>query len=113
MTAVVVACERIRTAPVPYADTLLLHRAAYLFCFLLPFGFANSLGWATPLACALIGYTFFALDALSEELEQPFGVLPNDLPSGALADLIEIHLRDALGQTDLPPLPVPRDCVLM
>jgi putative membrane protein len=42
----------------------------YLFCFLLPFGFATSLGWATPFATALVAYTFFGLDSLGDELEE-------------------------------------------
>ncbi len=113
MSAVLAACEGIRNTPVPFGYTLLLHRTAYLFCFLLPFGFADALGWATPFVTALVAYTFFGLDALGDELEEPFGTLPNDLPIVALADTIEINLREALGETDLPPLPKPKDYMLM
>ncbi|MGE6782288.1 bestrophin family protein [Ensifer adhaerens] len=113
MSAVLAACERIRNTPVPFGYTLLLHRTAYLFCFLLPFGFADALGWATPFVTALVAYTFFGLDALGDELEEPFGVLPNDLPIVALAETIEINLREALGETDLPPLPQPKNYILM
>ncbi len=107
------ACERIRNTPVPFAYTLLLHRTAYIFCFLLPLGFVDAMGLATPIASALVAYAFFGLDALSDELEEPFGLLPNDLPIAALADLIEINLREALGETDLPPMPEPVRYVLM
>ncbi|MHA7970242.1 bestrophin family protein [Rhizobium sp. CAU 1783] len=113
MGAVLSACERIRLTPVPFGYTLLLHRTAYIFCFLLPFGFADMLGWLTPFAVALVAYTFFGLDALGDELEEPFGELPNDLPIGALAETIEINLREALGETDLPALPAPKDYLLM
>lgn len=113
MSAVLAACERIRNTPVPFGYTLLLHRTAYLFCFLLPFGFADALGWATPFVTALVAYTFFGLDALGDELEEPFGTLPNDLPIVALADTIEINLREALGETELPELPKPKDYMLM
>ncbi|SDA44141.1 bestrophin family protein [Sinorhizobium sp. NFACC03] len=113
MSAMLAACERIRNTPVPFGYTLLLHRTAYLFCFLLPFGFADALGGATPFVTALVAYTFFGLNALGDELEEPFGVLPNDLPIMALAETIEINLREALGETDLPPLPQPKDYILM
>lgn len=113
MSAMLAACERIRNTPVPFGYTLLLHRTAYLFCFLLPFGFADALGWATPFVTALVAYTFFGLDALGDELEEPFGVLPNDLPIVALAETIEINLREALGETNLPPLPQPKNDILM
>lgn len=113
MSGVLSACERIRLTPVPFGYTLLLHRTAYIFCFLLPFGFADMLGWLTPFATALVAYTFFGLDALGNELEEPFGDLPNDLPIGALAETIEINMREALGERDLPPLPEARDYILM
>lgn len=112
LTQALVGCERLVNTPLPFAYTLLLHRTAYLFCFILPFGFADTLGWATPLAIMLVAYTFFGLDALGEELEEPFGLMPNDLPISAYATTIEIHLRAALGDTDLPPTPVPVDYVL-
>jgi ion channel-forming bestrophin family protein len=113
MGAVQAACERIRSTPLPFGYTLLLHRTAYLFCFLLPFGFVDSLGWGTPFVAALVAYTFFGLDALGDELEDPFGTQPNALPIEALAETIEINLREAMGETDLPPLPKPRDFLLM
>jgi putative membrane protein len=107
------ACERIHNTPVPFAYTLLLHRTAYIFCFLLPFGFAESLGWGTPFAAALTAYAFFGLDALSMHLEQPFEDNPNGLALAAMSETIEINLREALGETNLPPLPQPKDFLLM
>jgi putative membrane protein len=112
MAMVQTTCERIRTTPVPFGYTLLLHRTAYLFCFLLPFGFADTLGWATPVAAMLVAYTFFGLDALGDELEEPFGLRANNLPLSALALTIEIILREALGEADLPALPQPVNNVL-
>ncbi|WP_265090016.1 bestrophin family protein [Psychrobacter proteolyticus] len=103
MTIVLAACERIHNTPLPFAYTLLVHRTTYLYCIMLPFGLVASLGWVTPLICAVIAYTFFGLDALSEELEEPFGLAANQLPLTALSRTIEINLREALGETDIPP----------
>ncbi len=44
---------------------------------------------------------FFGLDALSEELEDPFGVASNDLALDALCRVCEISVFEALG--DVPP----------
>lgn len=107
-----VGCERLANTPLPFAYTLLLHRTAYLFCFLMPLGFADMLGWSTPLAAMLVAYTFFGLDTLGEELEEPFGLMPNNLPISTYATVIENHLRSAMGETDLPPMPLPQDYVL-
>lgn len=113
MSQMQVNCDRILNTPVPFGYTLLLHRTAFVFCLLLPFGFVDMLGWGTPLASTLIAYAFFGLDALGDELERPFDMAPNALPIGTLATLIEINLREALGETDLPPSPLPVDYLLM
>ncbi|MBS7542189.1 bestrophin family protein [Ancylobacter oerskovii] len=107
------ACERLRATPVPFGYTLLLHRTAYLFCLLLPFGFADVLGWGTPFVTGLVAYTFFGLDSLSSEMEEPFGTRPNAVPIAAIASTVEINLREALGETDLPELPQPVDMILL
>ncbi len=95
-------CERIRNTPVPFSYVLLLHRTSYLYCFLLPFGLVDSIGFMTPFVVAIVAYTFFGLDALGDELEEPFGVDANDLPLDAICRAIEIDLRAALGDPDLP-----------
>lgn len=113
LNGVLAGCERLRNTPVPFGYTLLLHRTAYLFCFMLPFGFADVLGAMTPIAAGVVAYTFFGLDALGDELEAPFGTLPNDLPIAAIAKTIEISLREALGEDALPDMPKPVDTILL
>jgi len=103
MTGVAAACERIHGTPLPFSYTLLLHRTAHLYCILLPFGLAGTIGYLAPLVTALVAYTFFGLDALGDELEEPFGTSDNDLPLEALCRTIEIDVRMALGDPDLPP----------
>ena len=103
MTASAASCERIRNTPVPFSYTLLLHRTAYLYCFLLPFGLVDTTGFMTPFVVAIVAYTFFGLDALGDEIEEPFGLESNDLPLDTLCRAIEINLRESLGETDLPP----------
>ncbi len=113
LAAVLAGCERIRNTPLPFAYTLLLHRTAYLYCFLLPFGLVDTIGAMTPLVVAIVSYTFFGLDALGDEIEEPFGELPNDLPLAAMSRTIEINLRESLGDTDIPlPLEPIRYCLL-
>ena len=101
-------CERIAGTPLPFAYTLLLQRTAYIFCLLLPFGLAAPAGWATPLFTALIAYTFFGLDALSEELEDPFGTQPNDLALDGLCRVCEISVFEALGEPAPKMIPAER-----
>lgn len=109
MTAAVAACERIKTTPIPFSYTLLLHRTAYLYCFLLPFGLVDTIGYLTPLVVVIVAYTIFGLDALGDEIEEPFGSSDHDLPLDALCRTIEIDMRSALGDEDVPPPLAPVD----
>jgi putative membrane protein len=112
LTQVQAICERIKNTPLPFPYTLLLHRTIYLFCILLPFAMAEPLGWLTPLFTAIVSYTFFGLDAIADELEDPFGRDENQLPTDALVRLIERDVLAALGVTELPPQLEPVDFVL-
>ncbi|SDP13718.1 putative membrane protein [Pseudomonas arsenicoxydans] len=112
LTQAQATCERIKHTPLPFAYTLLLHRTSYLFCFLLPFAMAEPLGWLTPIFTAIVSYTFFGLDAIGDELEDPFGRDENDLPIDAIVRTIEREVLAALGETPLPPVLKPVDFVL-
>ena len=103
MTAAAAACERIKSTPIPFSYTLLLHRTAYIYCFLLPFGLVDSIGFMTPFVVAIVAYTFFGLDALGDEIEEPFGLESNDLPLDAICRTIEINLRESLDDEYVPP----------
>lgn len=105
-------CERIKATPLPFPYTLLLHRTSYMFCILLPFAMAEPMGWLTPIFTAIVSYTFFGLDAIGDELEDPFGHDENDLPLSAIVRNIEREILEALGATELPPALEPVDYVL-
>ena len=105
-------CERIKGTPLPFPYTLLLHRTIYIFCLLLPFALAEPLGWLAPLFTTIVGYTFFGLDAIGNELEDPFGRDENDLPTDAMVRTVERDVLAALGQTPLPPALLPVGDVL-
>ncbi|QEM69374.1 bestrophin [Geobacter sp. FeAm09] len=110
---ILAGCERIKQTPIPFSYTLLIHRTAYLYCFMLPFGLVDSIGFMTPFVVGLISYTFFGLDALGDEIAEPFGTLPNDLPLAGICRGIEISVREALGEEELPEALAPVDfCIL-
>jgi putative membrane protein len=112
LTTMQTICERIKSTPLPFPYTLLLHRTSYMFCILLPFAMAEPLGWLTPVFTAIMSYTFFGLDAIGDELEDPFGYDENDLPTNMIVRNIEREVLDAVGATELPPMLEPVDFVL-
>lgn len=113
LSGVLAACERLKGTPIPFTYSLLLHRTVYLFCVLLPFGLVPVAGAWTPLAVAIVSYTFFGLDALGDELEAPFGRGMNGLPLDAMARTAEIGIREMLGEEKLPAGPDPDGGVLL
>lgn len=104
-------CERIKSTPIPYSYTVLMHRIVAVYCVLLPFGIAESVGWATPAVVFFVSYAFFGLDAIGDEVEQPFGLDPNDLPLSAMSRAIERNLRETIDE-EIPEAFVPRDGIL-
>lgn len=94
LSDIVGGCERIAGTPIPYTYSVLLHRTVYIYCFMLPFGFVESMDWLTPLVTVFIGYTFVALEAIADELEDPFGDQPNDLALDTMTRMIENTLTE-------------------
>ena len=103
LSTVLGGCDRIASTPIPFAYSLILHRTVYLFCTLLPFALVSDLHAMTPLVSVFISYTFLSLESLAEELEDPFGTAPNDLPLDAICVAIERNLKSMNGD----PLPEP------
>lgn len=101
LAAAVGGCERISNTPIPFAYGVLLHRTVYLYCFMLPFGLVADLGLATPLVCVFVAYTLFALEAIAQEISEPFGTDPNCLALNAMTRNIERSLLEQCGE-ELP-----------
>lgn len=102
-------CERIKSSPIPFSYTTLTHRIVAFYCYGLPFGLVHDVGMLTPVVVLVVSYAFFGLDTIGDEIEQPFGTDDNDLPLDAMARLIEVNLRQRIGDTNLPPLLKPVD----
>ena len=104
MTNVQGGCERIRNTPVPVTYGLLSRSIVTLFCLILPFGLLSTAGWLSPFVVFLVAYAFCGLDALGDEVAQPFGHDPHDLPLERYTETIETNLRQILREESLPSL---------
>lgn len=113
MTAVQGGCERIKATPIPFTYNVLIHRIVAVYCLALPFGLIATIGHLTPVVVCLIAYTFFGLDAIGDEIEQPFETDKNDLPLEFISRTIEINLLQLLGEEEIPSPIEPRDGVLL
>lgn len=107
IAAVISGCERIRNTPIPYPYILMFHRIVHMYCFLLPFCLVDSIGWFTLVAVCVLAYTFFGLDALGDQISNPFDRQPNDLALDAMSRNMEINILEILGEKELPQQIVP------
>ena len=104
-------CERIKSTPLPFSYQVLIHRSVAIYCFLLPFGLADTLGWATPFVVMFISNAFFGLDSIGDEIENPFGNDINDLPLEQISTLIEANVF-ARTDDELPMTVRPKNHIL-
>ena len=97
-------CERILTTPIPYTYSVLTHRTVTLYCLALPCGLFDTVGLLTPVVVGLVAYAFLGLDAVGNEIEQPFGTDENDLPLHSITRTIEINVLQLM---NTPPEQIP------
>ena len=81
---IVASCERIRTTPVPFSYSIHLKKFIFFFTVILPFGFIHDLGYWCFIIVMIIFYALVGLEAIGEEIEDPFGQDENDLPIDAI-----------------------------
>ena len=98
-------CERIKSTPIPLSHTALTHRIVAVYLWTLPFGLVDSVGAVTPFVTLLLAYAFFGLDAVGDEMEDPFGTDCNDLPLLRISTTIEQNLRQRLEEPEIKELP--------
>lgn len=95
-------CERIKNTPIPFAYTVLTHRTVAFYCFALPFGLIKTIGALTPVVVLLVSYAFLGLDEVGDQIEDPFGNGPQDLPLTSICRTIEINLLQAIEADHVP-----------
>lgn len=105
-------CERIASTPIPFTYSVIIHRSIYLYCFWLPFGLQDAIGYMTPVIVCIIAYTFFALEALGAQLEDPFGTEANDLALSAIAFTVEASVLELIDEVPRTVPPELKDFVL-
>lgn len=107
------SCERIHNTSLPLAYSLLVHRTTFLYVILAPFAIVDSMGWYTPVFTAILAYTFFGLDELARQIQEPFRDEPHCLALSAMSRTVERDISNMMGLLDIPPPLQPHRSVLM
>ncbi|MFM9983827.1 MAG: bestrophin family protein [Flavobacteriales bacterium] len=74
------ACERIRNTPIPFSYSVFLKKFIFFYVMTLPIAYAPVLGFYSIPIVLFIFYVLASLELIAEEIEDPFGDDPNDLP---------------------------------
>lgn len=96
-------CERIKKTPFPPGYGFLATRLTQIFAFILPFFLVHALGWWVIPANLIICMSFQLINEVGRVLENPFTNFWPALPLSAMSKTIERNLRQALGESNLPP----------
>ncbi|GIL24329.1 MAG: hypothetical protein BroJett042_28420 [Bacteroidota bacterium] len=116
--------ERIKNFPYPRQFTSINLFFTNILCFLIPLGFLGEFSklmekhgehiiWFTILFSVLLGWVFLVLEQIGESTENPFEGSANDIPITQISRMIEIDLREMLGETDLPQPLTPVNNILL
>lgn len=96
LTDICGACERIKNTPIPFSYSSFIKKFIIIYVISLPWSLAANLGYWSVLVVLFIMYAFGSLEVIAEEIEEPFGLDPNDLPTGKIALNISRNVRDIL-----------------
>lgn len=100
-------CERIKRTPFPRGYSFISDRLVVALGLMLPFAMVKDLDWVSIPINLLVCGAFALIGEAGRVLEDPFTMFYNGLPLSALSTTIEINLRQRLGESDVPALPVP------
>jgi len=93
LTDVLGGCEKILNTPVPVPFNALIKQALFFYMLIFPFGWAGTFGFfVIPMIIVMI-YVLWGLEALADELENPFSYDDNDLPLDGICMNIASNIR--------------------
>jgi len=90
------ACERIKNTPIPFSHSTFIKIFTFVYIGILPFGLIDKFHYLTIPAVIVMGFAMFGIEVISDEIENPFGMDANDLPTGHIADVIRENVYEIL-----------------
>lgn len=90
------ACERIKKTPIPFSYNVYLKIFITAYSLILPFGMIHSYGYWAILFTMFVFFAFIGVELMAEEIEDPFGLDCNDLPTATIAHTIKSNVFEIL-----------------
>lgn len=90
------ACERIKKTPIPFSHSTFIKLFILIYIFILPFGLVPVFEYLTIPAVMVMAFAMMGIEVISEEIEDPFGMEANNLPTGSMSDGIRESVYEIL-----------------
>jgi putative membrane protein len=90
------ACERIKNTPIPFSYSVFIKKFIFFFVMTLPMGYVFTLHYLVIPVVVFIFYVLASLELIAEEIEDPFGLDANDLPTDTISANIRKHVSEIL-----------------
>lgn len=90
------ACERIKNTPIPFSYSVFIKKFIFFFVMTLPLGYVFTLHYLIIPVVVFIFYVLASLELIAEEIEDPFGLDANDLPTDTISANIRKHVAEIL-----------------
>lgn len=101
------ACERIRKTPIPFSYSVFIKLFIVAYAALLPIGLVPEYGYLSVPLVMLIVFALLGLELMAGEIEDPFGLDCNDLPTATIAEAIRGDVAELLRVAPEKAQPVP------
>jgi putative membrane protein len=90
------ACERIKNTPIPYSYTLFLKKVIFIYVLTMPIAFVPMFSYWAILITLFVFYVLVSMEVLAEEIEDPFGLDANDLPTDEICTKVRGNVQEIL-----------------
>lgn len=103
------ACERIKKTPIPFSYNVYLKVFISTYGLLLPLAMIPEFGYYAIPIVMFIFFAFIGIELMAEEIEDPFGLDCNDLPTGDIAYTIKNNVFEILEVEKVHHEPIKRE----
>lgn len=94
LTEICGACERIKNTPIPFSYSAFIKKFLFFYTMFMPFAYVGTMEYMVIPLVIFIFYVLASIELIAEEIENPFGLDPNDLPLEHLCGVIKNSVEE-------------------
>jgi len=91
-------CERILRTPLPFVYAALIKQILLIYLATLPFVLVAKMGFAAPVAVAVVALGLLGIEEAGVEIENPFDPEPNNLPLDKFCETVARSVAEAAAE---------------